>query len=593
MPILFLSFHLLLSAPVSLSDSTAVSLQAEHVERFLAETPGVVPGQAAWDDLPAKVFAHIPPRSRLELGRNSPPTLLKVGLRSPRPGRWWLVSTLRTPSRMEARLQGDSLGCIGSAVPFRASSTGTFDQAISLDLRSPTETLFLEVSDPQGPCNLGIQFVPDRIFAARAQFHAFTVALIVGYLGSVLLIAAYLWWAIRERAFGWYTAYLASAIGWTIVKQGVAFTWIWPDHPQWNPHASPSLAYLCVGFLSLFLTDLLELRKHLPAATRILSWLTGLVFSFSVVCWSDWATRTGFLRHLADTTLLAVVVWLLACLALRAFRKDHLAIQISIAFLPLALGLVFGALVEFGFGRNGPELKSNLVAVSALLENTLTILVLVRIVHHREKLRVALERQFHQRVVERSDEHLGKLAQELHDDLSQQASSLRMRLYGLRRSIASPEIDDVEDRVDRLSGSIRRLSHQIHPPLLEHGNLGDSISQLCQELTDSSSAEVVFLMSAASRPIPHQAAVHLYRIVQEACVNALRHGQASRVEIGLGESPGVLHLVVADNGRGFVPGAATGIGLWSIRSRAETLGGTLRISSAKGVGTRLEIDMPT
>jgi signal transduction histidine kinase len=398
---------------------------------------------------------------------------------------------------------------------------------------------------------------------------------------------------VRERAFGWYVAYLACAIGWISTKRGVAFAWIWPDHPNWNPYASPSLAFLCLGFLSLFLVDLLDLRKNARRTTRVLGLATATMFLFSALSWFDSAVRSSLVRDMANIDMLLLVGCLVGALLLRVLHRDRLAMQILFSFSPMALAIAFGALVEFGLGEQGPCVKSSLVAVAAILENALTTLVLVREVRRRDKERVVLERQFHQRVVERTDEHLGNLARELHDDLSQQVAALRMRLFGLSRARDDVGLDEAGRSVDELSRSLRRISHRIQPPLLEQGLLGRSLAQLCQEMTNASSVEIAFLSTSDEPPVPRSEGIHLHRIVQEALANAIRHGRPSRVEVILEAETDRLRLVVADDGAGFRPdGIEPGLGLWSIRSRAETLGGTLEISSAPGKGTRIEIEVP-
>jgi signal transduction histidine kinase len=586
--LLFLAW---MSGSVTLTDSASVDLRVDHVVKFSGMTASI-PIQAQWNDLPEHAFRALPPGSRLEFGRNAPPALLRVILHPPEPGRWWLVSTLRTPGNLEARLGHDSLGAFGSAHPFDEQPVGTLDLSIPLDLVVPADTLYLKVSEPLGPCDLDVRFVPNRLFPARVQAQAIRSGLEIGYLVAILLVALYLWWAIRERAFGWYVAYLASAIAWISVKQGVAFTMIWPDHPGWNPHASPSFAFACIGFLSLFLIDLIDLRKNLPQLVFFLFAMTGLTFLLSAVSWWDEPTRSLIVRSVANTNLMALVLALLGCLCLRAFRKDPLATQILLSFSPLAFGMVFGVLVEFGVGKDGPSIKSGILAVSAILENALTTLVLVREVHRREKARIMLERNFHQRVVARTDDQMEELAQELHDGLSQQAASIRMRLFSLRPKELESDISEIGTEMERFSQEIRRISHRIHPPLLENGFLVGAITQLCQEM-GWATASIEFLHPEEELQVPRTLASHLYRIVQEALSNAIRHGNASHIKVDIYLAKDRLNLTVADDGLGFsVGGTSSGLGLWSIRSRVETLGGTFQILSSRSRGTRLVIEVP-
>jgi signal transduction histidine kinase len=97
--------------------------------------------------------------------------------------------------------------------------------------------------------------------------------------------------------------------------------------------------------------------------------------------------------------------------------------------------------------------------------------------------------------------------------------------------------------------------------------------------------------------LPAEVELALFRIAQEAVSNARRHGAASRAQVSLTVKRGVAELRVVDDGRGFLcePGIAwsmRGEGLPGMRERAELLGGTLRVESAPGVGTRIEVMLP-
>jgi len=92
-------------------------------------------------------------------------------------------------------------------------------------------------------------------------------------------------------------------------------------------------------------------------------------------------------------------------------------------------------------------------------------------------------------------------------------------------------------------------------------------------------------------PLPAAAEVAAYRIVGEALTNVARHARASRVYVGLCLTD-ALHLVVEDDGAGLAENYRTGVGLSSMRERAEELGGSLRIRSEMGRGVRMEISLP-
>ena len=141
-------------------------------------------------------------------------------------------------------------------------------------------------------------------------------------------------------------------------------------------------------------------------------------------------------------------------------------------------------------------------------------------------------------------------------------------------------------------GEVRHLAHRMRPARLEERGLTAAIRDLAGQ--SGFPVRVHVDPAAASLSLEPNVTVGVYRIVQEALANAARHSGAPVAHVSVSERAGFLEVVVADDGRGFDPGATIdpGIGLAGMYERAELLGGRLAIQSAAGRGTRISLDLP-
>jgi PAS domain S-box-containing protein len=194
-----------------------------------------------------------------------------------------------------------------------------------------------------------------------------------------------------------------------------------------------------------------------------------------------------------------------------------------------------------------------------------------------------------------------RIARELHDDFGQDLALVSVELDLLRQRLqaspaeAAPRIQAISDRVKQLSSSIHDLSHQLHPMKLEQLGLVAALGGLCKELGQNHDLSIEFTHEQVPETIPHEAALCLYRIAQEALRNVVKHsGAASAMALLAGRS-GSLVLEVRDDGRGFdstgVAGQG-GLGLVSMRERLRLLDGELAIDTGPDAGTRLVARVP-
>ncbi|MNF80415.1 Sensor histidine kinase LiaS [compost metagenome] len=190
-----------------------------------------------------------------------------------------------------------------------------------------------------------------------------------------------------------------------------------------------------------------------------------------------------------------------------------------------------------------------------------------------------------------------QLAQSLHDDLGQYLAGIRAQACLLRLIADQPEtvertVRELEHNCEHLQRGFRALVHNLYPVVLQHLPLAEAVALLVQQWQGRQGIECQLRVSAHLPALSAPDKTHLYRLLQEALTNIARHAEASQVRVRLQHHGAQLRLLVRDNGRGAVSPQPPGVGLHSMRERARSLGGDLRIYSHPGAGWALALSMP-
>lgn len=216
-------------------------------------------------------------------------------------------------------------------------------------------------------------------------------------------------------------------------------------------------------------------------------------------------------------------------------------------------------------------------------------------------LRASLEdlERSRERLVVAQEEERRRIQRDLHDGLGPVLASMKLRLEACldeAQEVRTPPIGELErlyELVGEATADIRRLVYDLRPPVLDQLGLIPALRQHCERFGRETGIEVRFEARKDLR-VPAAAEVALLRVAQEALLNAGKHAGASRVEVRLERSDGLLALKVRDDGAGLPANgrAGGGTGIGSMRERAELLGGALRLISRPGGGTEVAVRIP-
>jgi signal transduction histidine kinase len=202
------------------------------------------------------------------------------------------------------------------------------------------------------------------------------------------------------------------------------------------------------------------------------------------------------------------------------------------------------------------------------------------------------------RVIEAQELERRRLARELHDETGQALTSILLGLRGIRAARNATEAEQVETElrevVVQALQDVRSLAVELRPTALDDFGLVPALERLAETFGERSGIETVFEPHLGADRLPPEAETALYRLVQEALTNVVKHAEASQVSIVLTRRDGGVTALIEDDGHGFdvdqVDSAA--LGLVGMRERLALLGGTLAIESPPGEGTTIAAYLP-
>jgi PAS domain S-box-containing protein len=198
------------------------------------------------------------------------------------------------------------------------------------------------------------------------------------------------------------------------------------------------------------------------------------------------------------------------------------------------------------------------------------------------------------------EEEKTRVARELHDELAQSLTALKMDTIWVRDNVAAspaavqPKLADMLAMLDRAVASTRRIAADLRPLLLDDLGLAPAIEWLVSNFSQRSGVSTKLVVDEELE-LQEPYATAVFRIVQESLANVAKHAQASEATVSVERQGDTVALLVHDNGRGFSPAAPRkphSLGLMGLRERAQLLKGSCKIESAPGQGTRVEVRIP-
>jgi PAS domain S-box-containing protein len=200
------------------------------------------------------------------------------------------------------------------------------------------------------------------------------------------------------------------------------------------------------------------------------------------------------------------------------------------------------------------------------------------------------------KLIQAQEQERARIGRELHDDINQRLSMLAMELEEVQDHPAEIEtrIQQLRRQIAEISNDLQALSHELHASKLEYLGVVAGMKGWCRELGERQKVQIGFSQNV-STALPLEIGLPLFRVLQEAVHNSIKHSGTRRIEVQLQEESGVIQLIVSDSGKGFDVDAAMrgqGLGLTSMRERVSLVNGSMTIESKPMNGTRIHVRVP-
>jgi signal transduction histidine kinase len=198
------------------------------------------------------------------------------------------------------------------------------------------------------------------------------------------------------------------------------------------------------------------------------------------------------------------------------------------------------------------------------------------------------------RLVRAQEEERRAIARELHDEVGQWLSALRLDAgHALAGGGHSPaKLESIANLAERSIEALRRIALSLRPSMLDDLGLVPALEWQARETASRSAMHIEVTANEEEDGLPETHRTCIFRVAQEALRNCARHSEAKRVEVALERTAGAVRLRVNDNGKGFSSGRTRGLGLLGMEERVGQLGGRLLIEAEPGRGTRLIAELP-
>jgi len=212
---------------------------------------------------------------------------------------------------------------------------------------------------------------------------------------------------------------------------------------------------------------------------------------------------------------------------------------------------------------------------------------------HEKRL---LQKQAYTAVVNAEESERKRIAMELHDGLGQLLSAAKLNVAVLEdaaNELDKVAVDNAEQLIDQAISDLRNISHNLMPSALIRLGLIPALHDMASKINSGRQVQMLIETSGFDRRLPEEFEISLYRVIQEAVNNTLKHAGASQIKISLSKNDESLSLGITDNGKGIPENAekqGSGIGWDDIRSRVSMFNGNMKLFSSPGQGTQININ---
>jgi PAS domain S-box-containing protein len=250
--------------------------------------------------------------------------------------------------------------------------------------------------------------------------------------------------------------------------------------------------------------------------------------------------------------------------------------------------------------RDGTQIWGRLnVSILRSSERPSLVFAMVEEITERKQTEQELSRMT-RRLLETQEQERTRIARDLHDDFNQRLAMLAIGIEQLREDLPSPSdgvvrrLDELRKQTLEISEDVQALAHELHSPKLDYLGVAAAMKSFCRVFSEHQNVKIDFSDEGLTT-VPKEISLCLFRVLQEALHNALKHSGVRHFTVDLLGAPDAVQLTVRDSGVGFDPDVAaqgSGLGLTSMKERLKLVDGIVSIDSRANGGTTIQARVP-
>lgn len=412
--------------------------------------------------------------------------------------------------------------------------------------------------------------------------------------------------SLRDNAYLFYILYLTSTTLLVAQYSGIATRYLWPMTPAWNILAfwafilTGTIAYL--GFIRKFL----KTKQITPKIDRVILYFGAVLL---VALLALFVLDPAFM--ITNIPILASIGFSLSGVAIvNAIKNGNRSARyVGLANIIFICGMIWASILMFGYPIKLFEWNYFIFVFGILIEAILLSLALAsRIKQLQQETLTAQQdllsnkQHFSKQLIASQDTQRKRIASELHDGIGQNLMVVNNRLHrildtDLPQNLAK-QLDFAHSITQQTIHDLRGLSHLLHPHQLDRLGLATAIETMANETLSDAGIQLTCQTDEIDQLVNKDQSLHIYRIVQEAINNIVRHAQADQVSLSIGGEKQMIYLNINDSGCGIdatwfaQKDFSQAFGLSSIQERVHLMSGTFDMFNAMPHGITLAIKIP-
>jgi signal transduction histidine kinase len=438
----------------------------------------------------------------------------------------------------------------------------------------------------------------ERAYTKQSNLQYLIIGLYFGLCIISILISLYTFTILRKNLYILYAFYIISLGLYLSSYLGLYFQYFVYNHNYYNKYIHVFFTVSSLALFILFALKVLNSKQHAPKVTKFL--ISFLIVTI-VIRFSEFILPKSFFIEIKSMVIrfwyMSIIVMnaIIVLLVIKSYKhQKKVTLFFAFAYSFLGLGSII-TIINLATGYiNAFYYGLPIVFYASFLEIvflTFTIVFMVKEIYDERnvlsKQLVHQQRQFLSAFMKGEEKERDRIGKELHDNIGSKLSYLKRFIYEKFKD------SDVDIAVDDLCNDVRNLSHEISQSELKLVGLVSALSDLAQNYSSGTHLNVEFNSYYPPKNISENISNNLFRIVQEALNNIIKHADASHVDIQLIGHRENITIAIEDDGKGFDSNSQkVGLGLKNIVSRAQQLNGELSIDSKINSGTSVLIIVP-